>query len=86
MNALNVISKKDTHVFVPRDMTPYLDFLSEHQSIDTYPIGHVEEYIGGSYEEGALFSIIMNGKPYIVWENFKDSRSTYVFNCTESKC
>ena len=84
LKALNVISKKDTRVFVPRDMTPYLDFLSEHQAIDTYPIVPVEEYIGGSYEEGALFTIILNGKPYIVWENFKDSRSTYVFNCMES--
>lgn len=84
LKALNVISKKDTRVFVPRDMTPYLDFLSEHQAIDTYPIVPVEEYIGGSYEEGALFTIILNGKPYIVWENFKDSRSTYVFKCTES--
>ena len=84
LKALNVISKKDTRVFVPRDMTPYLDFLSEHQAIDTYPIVPVEEYIGGSYEEGALFTIILNGMPYIVWENFKDSRSTYVFKCTES--
>lgn len=84
LKALNVISKKDTRVFVPRDMTPYLDFLSEHQAIDTYPIVPVEEYIGGSYEEGALFTIILNGMPYIVWENFQDSRSTYVFKCTES--
>lgn len=84
LKALTVISKKDTRVFVPRDMTPYLDFLSEHQAIDTYPIVPVEEYIGGSYEEGALFTIILNGMPYIVWENFKDSRSTYVFKCTES--
>lgn len=84
LEALNVFSKNDTRVFVPRDMTPYLDFLSEHQAIDTYPIVPVEEYIGGSYEEGALFTIILNGKPYIVWENFKDSRSTYVFNCMES--
>ena len=84
LKALNVISKKDTRVFVPRDMSPYLDFLSEHQAIDTYPIVPVEEYIGGSYEEGALFTIILNGMPYIVWENFKDSRSTYVFKCTKS--
>ena len=84
LEALNVISKNDTRVFVPRDMTPFLDFLSEHQAIDTYPIVPVEEYIGGSYEEGALFTIILNGMPYIVWENFKDSRSTYVFKCTES--
>ena len=84
LEALNVISKNDTRVFVPRDMTPFLDFLSEHQAIDTYPIVPVEEYIGGSYEEGALFTIILNGMPHIVWENFKDSRSTYVFKCTES--
>jgi len=84
LKALNVISKKDTRVFVPRDISPYLDFLSEHQAIDTYPIVPVEEYIGGSYEEGALFTIILNGMPYIVWENFKDSRSTYVFKCTKS--
>ena len=84
LKALDVISKKDTRVFLPRDMTPYLEFLSEHQAIDSYPIVPVEEYIGGSHEEGALFTIIQKGMLYIVWENFKDSRSTYVFSCTES--
>lgn len=83
LKALNVISKKDTRVFLPRDMSPYIKFLSERHAIDTYPIVPVEEYIGGSYEEGALFTIIRNGQPHIVWENFKDSRSTYVFVCTE---
>lgn len=83
LKAINIISKKDTQVFVPRDMTPYLDFLSEHQAIEKYRIVPVEEYIGGSYEDGTLFTIIKNGLPYIVWENNKDSRSTYVFRCTE---
>lgn len=83
LKALNVISKKDTRVFVPCDKSPYLDFLSENQAIDKYPIVPIEEYIGGGYEDGALFTIIMNGMPHIVWENFNDSRSTYIFKCTE---
>ena len=83
LNALKVLSKKDTRVFVPRDMTPYLNFLSEHQAIDEYPIVPIEEYIGGSYEEGALFTLLIKEHLYIVWENFKDSRSTYLFRCTK---
>lgn len=83
LKALNVISTKDTRIFLPRDINPYIRFLSDRHAIDTYPIVPVEEYIGGSYEEGALFTIIRNGQPHIVWENFKDSRSTYVFECTK---
>lgn len=83
LNALKVLSKKDTRAFVPRDMTSYLNFLSDHQAIDDYPIVPIEEYIGGSYEEGALFTLLIKEQLYIVWENFNDSRSTYLFRCTK---
>lgn len=70
------------NLFTPRDKTPYLDYLYDKQDKDQYPMIPVEEFIGGSKEEGALFTIIDKNKPYIVWENFKDSRATYVFLCT----
>ena len=70
------------NLFTPRDKTPYLDYLYDKQDKDQYPMIPVEEFIGGSKEEGALFTIIDKDKPYIVWENFKDSRATYVFLCT----
>lgn len=31
---------------------------------------------------GALFTVIISGRPHIVWESFKDSKATYVFSCT----
>lgn len=84
LKALSIFSKKDTRIFLPRDMSAYIHFLSDKHVIETYPIVPVTEYIGGTYEEGALFTIIRGGQPHIVWENFKDSRSTYVFACSEA--
>ena len=69
-------------LFKPRDITPYIDFLYDKQEKEQYPIIPVEEHIGGSKEEGALFTIIDKDQPFIVWENFNDARATYVFPCT----
>ena len=71
-----------SRLFMPRDITPYIDFLYDKQEKEQYPIIPVEEYIGGSKEEGALFTIIDKDQPFIVWENFNDARATYVFPCT----
>lgn len=82
LRAIDNMSSVSSDVFTPYDMTPYLDYLSDKQDIDHYPIIPIEEYIGGSIEEGALFTIINKEQPYIVWENYNDSRATYVFPCT----
>jgi hypothetical protein len=71
-----------SRLFMPRDISPYVDFLYDKQEKEQYPIIPVEEYIGGSKEEGALFTIIDKDQPFIVWENFNDARATYVFPCT----
>ena len=71
-----------SRLFMPRDISPYVDFLYDKQEKEQYPIIPVEEYIGGSREEGALFTIIDKDQPFIVWENFNDARATYVFPCT----
>ncbi len=71
-----------SRLFMPRDISPYIDFLYDKQEKEQYPIIPVEEYIGGSKEEGALFTIIDKDQPFIVWENFNDARATYVFPCT----
>ena len=70
------------NLFTPHDITPYLDYLYDKQDKEQYPMIPVEEYFGGSKEDGALFTIINKDQPYIIWENFKDSRATYVFPCT----
>jgi len=71
-----------SRLFMPRDISPYVDFLYDKQEKEQYPIIPVEEYIGGSKEECALFTIIDKDQPFIVWENFNDARATYVFPCT----
>lgn len=83
LKAFNVLSKEGTLMFVPSNKSPYLDFLADHHAIEKYPIIPIEEYNGSSYEEGALFSIIIDGCPHIIWESFNASRSSYVFRCTE---
>lgn len=87
------LSIKCIRELTPRDMTPYINFLMDKHAADKYPLVPIEEYIGGRLEdgtyvgghreEGALYTIMIDGQPNIVWENNKDSRSTYVFSCTE---
>lgn len=85
MDILHLIDEqsKKQNVYVPRDVTPYINFLLEKHAADKYPVVPIVEYIGGSKEYGALYTIMIEGQPNIVWENNKDSRCTYVFSCTE---
>lgn len=76
------LDRNRTRLFVPRDKSPFVDFVSEKHAIDSFPIVPVEEFIDGGKETGALFTLMNDGKPYIVWENYKDSRATFIFKCT----
>lgn len=68
----------------PRDKSVYKNFLIEQHAANKYPIIPIEESIGKSRtEEGAIYTITIDGQPNIVWENDNDRRSTYVFRCTE---
>ncbi len=83
LKKIDQLSKKHQHIFIPRDKTPYINFLLGKHAADKYPLVPIVEYIGGSREEGALYTIIIDNQPNIVWENNKDSRASYVFRCTE---
>ena len=93
LRRIDGLPEKYIRELTPHDMTPYINFLLEKHASDKYPLVPVEEYIGGHLEEGAfigghreqgaLYTIMIDGQPNIVWENNKDSRSTYVFRCTE---
>lgn len=80
---IKTLPAEHTRIFIPRDMTPYIDFLFEKQAIDKYPIVPIREYNQGDEEDGALFTIMIEGQPNIVWENYNDSRSTFVFKCND---
>lgn len=93
LRRIDGLSEKYIRELTPRDMTPYINFLMKKHAADKYPLVPIEEYIGGHLEDGeyvgghreygALYTILIDGQPNIVWENNKDSRSTYVFRCTE---
>lgn len=93
LKRIDGLSEKYIRELIPHDMTPYINFLLEKHAADKYPLVPIEEYIGGRLEDGeyvgghrengALYTIMIDGQPNIVWENNKDSRSTYVFSCTE---
>lgn len=83
LKKIDGLSRMYIHEFIPRDMTPYINFLLEKHATDRYPIVPIVEYIGGRREEGALYTIMIDDQPNIVWENNNDARSTYVFPCSE---
>lgn len=82
MEAVGEMSPDATKVFVPRDETPYLDFLQEKQS-EFFNIVPIEEYNGGSREHAFLFTIMIGERPCIIWENANPSRATFAFPCTD---
>lgn len=79
--AVKEMSPDATREFVPRDVTPYLDFLQEQQS-EFFNIVPIQEYNGGSREDAFLFTVMIGGSPCIVWENTNPSRATFVFPCS----
>lgn len=81
IEAVGEMSPEATRVFVPRDVTQYLDYLQENQS-EFFNVVPVEEYNGGSREDAFLFTIIIGDKPCIIWENANPSRATIVFPCS----
>lgn len=83
LKKIDELSKKHQRVFIPRDKTPYINFLLGKHVADKYPLVPIVEYIGDSREEGALYTVMIDDQPNIVWENNKDSRASYVFPCTE---
>lgn len=83
LQKIDELSETNHCLFIPRDKTPYISFLLEHHASDRYPIVPIEEYIGGVREGGALYTVMIDGMPNIVWENNTDARASYVFRCTE---
>ncbi len=83
LRTIDGLSRKCKRILEPRDKSPYIDFLFKHHAYDEFPFIPIEERINKSKEKGMLFTIMIDGHPNIVWENDNDSRSTYVFRCTE---
>lgn len=83
LRKIDRLSQKHLREFIPRDRSPYINFLLQRHSADKYPLVPIKEYIGGAKEDGALYTIMIDGQPHIVWENNKDSRCTYVFRSSE---
>lgn len=83
LKTIDQLSKKQQRIFIPQDKTPYINFLLEKHVTNKYPLVPIVEYIGGSREEGALYTVMIDDQPNIVWENNNDSRASYVFRCTE---
>lgn len=82
MDVVSGMSPEATKVFVPRDVTMYLDFLQERQS-EFFNVVPIEEYNGGSREHAFLFTIMIADRTCIVWESTNPSRATFVFPCTD---
>lgn len=82
IDAVSEMGPEATRIFVPRDVTGYLDFLQERQS-DLFNLVPIEEYNGGSREEAFIFTIMIDEKPCLVWESTNPSRATFVFPCTD---
>ncbi len=74
---------KHHKLFTPRKRSLYIKYLFENHPFDIYPIVPIIEGEGKSAEKGALFTIMKENIPHIVWENFNDARATYVFPCTD---
>lgn len=76
--------RKHDRLVLPRELSTYLNFLYTNH-VKEYPLIPIEEGEPNSKvkERGALFTLIMDGRPHIVWENFNIARATYVFLCTE---
>ena len=74
---------KHHKLFTPREKSPYIKYLFDNHDFEKYPIIPVTEGEGESAEKGILFTVQIDGRPNIVWENFKDSRASYVFACTD---
>lgn len=83
LKRIDGLSKIDLQEFIPRDKSPYINFLLENHAADKYPLVPIAEYMGGTREDGALYTLMIDGQPNIIWENNCDARSTYVFRCTE---
>lgn len=81
---LNKTNHKHDRLLMPPELSSYLNFLYTNHAME-YPLIPIEEGepTSEAKERGALFTLIMDGQPCIVWENFKISRATYVFQCTE---
>lgn len=77
------LPSKFKRMLEPRDKSPYINLLFEQHASGKYPFIPIEERINKSTEKGMLFTIMIDGQPNIVWENYNDKRSTYVFLCTE---
>lgn len=82
---LHEIRRKYFRSFLPTQMSQYVEFLFENHPINIYPIVHIYEHFRDRLlgEDGALFTMVKENQPFIVWENFNDSRATYVFPCNE---
>lgn len=92
LERLGKIDNSSSRIFVPLERTHYINYLEQNHALSDYPIVPVEEIsrksgqqgeiTGITKEDGALFTIIREGQPNIVWENYNDSRATFVFRCT----
>lgn len=90
---LNEVDKKVTRIFIPQEKSQYIEYLEKNHALSEYPIVPIDEVFrksgiigdekGKTKEGGALFTIIRDGQPYIIWENYNDSRATYVFRSTQ---
>lgn len=83
LDKLDRLPRKYKRILEKRDKSPYINFLFEQHASGKYPFIPIEERINKSKEKGTLFTVMIDGQPNIVWENDKDSRSSYVFRCTE---
>lgn len=83
LREIDKLKPKYRREFKPRDKSKYINFLLEQHAANKYPIVPVVEYIGGSKEEGTLYTIVIDEQPNIVWENNNDSRSSFIFRCTD---
>ncbi len=75
---LIVHSKTDFHQsFLPKDRTPYFQYLVEKQSPDHRYVPMFET--DGDSEDSFLFTIQGNNNLFIVWESLRPNTATYVF-------
>ena len=71
-------SKTDFHQsFLPKDKTPFIQFLVEKQAADYRYVPMFET--GGEEEDSFLFTIRGASVLYIVWESLRPNTATYVF-------
>ena len=65
------------HAFLPKDRTPFIQFLVEKQS-DNYPYVPMYE-MGEKAEDSFLFTIQGETSLYLIWESIRPDTATYVF-------